>query len=315
MRGRALAATGAALTKALFLLALVGLLGSAALMAGALLDRPPTRPWWGLLLAAATYILSHIMRIARLALLSGDARLSLRSLAQTHLFTAGVSLITPFKLGEAYRMAELSILTGSPVRGVVLVWLERVFDVVVILALLIVASIWQPQAIASYAGVLGLSLLFVLATLVLVVLVPDNLRRIGSYIIRRYDQAWTVRILWLITELRGIISRMSQMLHGRQLSLLVFTIVIWTLEGLSFSLLVSEGQNLLRPFAGLLSFLSLTTEGETLTTFTQRRTDGAISESLFSYVVATQGTLLVVAIVAGLAMSRTRLANARPWKR
>ena len=314
MRARTLAFAGLTLSKALYVVALVSVLALAVFVAPAFYESAPAMPLGVIALATLSYLTSHLLRIARLALLSGDAGLSLRALAKVHLFTSSVSLVTPFKLGELYRVVELSLLTRSPVRGLILVWLERVFDVVVILALLLLASVFQPAAVASYLGVLAISLIFVLATLFFVVLMPDNLRRVGSYVIRRYDQSWTVGLLWLVAELRGMTGEMSKMLRGRRLSLLVFTMMIWTFEGLSFGLLLSEADGLLQPLAGLLSFLSLTTEGETLATFIQNRASGSVSQALVGYVLATQGALLIVGIVAGLAMARTRLTRSEIHK-
>jgi hypothetical protein len=313
MRARTLTSFGRALSKALYVVALASVLALGAFVVSALYKSPPTMPLGVVALAMLSYLASHLLRIARLALLSGDAGLSLRALAKVHLFTSSVSLVTPFKLGELYRVLELSLLTRSPMRGLILVWLERVLDVVVILALLVLASVIQPAAVASYLGVLVVSLTFVLATLFFLVLMPDNLRRVGSYVIRRYDQGWTVGLLWLIAELRGMTGKMSQMLRGRRLSLLVFTIMIWTFEGLSFGLLLSEADGLLRPVSGLLSFLSLTIEGQTLATLIQNR-GGGVPEALVGYVLATQGALLVVGIIAGLAMARTRLTRSETHK-
>lgn len=293
--------------RVLFVAALAATVGLAGVLLWSLTQTSGAAPWGLMLGGAVVYLGSHLMRIVRLALLNGDARLSLRSLAQVHLFTASVALVAPFKLGELYRIVELSVLTRSATRGVVLVWLERVFDVVVILLLLGAAALAQPSSAGSFLGVLAISLGFVVATLLLVVLLPENLRRIGSYIMRRRRAEWSVGVLWLISEVRGMVGRMSQMLKGRYASLFVFTLMIWTLEGLSFGLIASGGRGVFEPLAGLLSFLSLTTKGETLFTFLGRWQALTPPEGLMTYVVATQGTLLLVGLGFGLAMARARL--------
>jgi len=299
--------------RALFALALTATaaLGVFLVLVLALAQTPVGAPWLLMVAGAVVYLGSHLARIARLALLNGDARMSLRELAKVHLFTAAAALATPFKLGEPYRIVELGVLTRSATRGVALVWLERLFDVVVILMLLGAAAIAQPAGVEAFMGVLLISLGFVLVTLLLLVLLPENLRRVGSYLVRRHRSEWSVGVLWLISEARGMVGRMSQMLRGRHASLFVFTLAIWTLEGLSFSLIVQAGRGVFEPLAGLLAFLSLLTQGETLVTFLQRWQGLTAPEGLITYVVATQGTLLVLGLACGAAMVRTRLLRAQ----
>lgn len=297
--------------RALFALALAVTAGLGVFLLVSLAQAPAGAPWLLMIAGAVVYLGSHLVRIARLALLNGDARLSLRMLAKVHLFTAAVALAAPFKVGEPYRIVELAVLTRSATRGVALVWLERLFDVVVILLLLGIAAVAQPSGAEAFLGVLLISLGFVLVTLLLLVLLPENLRRVGSYLVRRHRSEWSVGVLWLISEARGMVGRMSQMLRGRHASLFVFTLVIWTLEGLSFGLIAQGGRGVFEPLAGLLSFLSLLTQGETLLTFLQRWQGLTGPEGLVTYVVATQGTLLVLGLGCGLALARARLAASR----
>ena len=262
-----------------------------------------------LLAAAAIYFASHFIRIARLALISSDARLSLRLLTRVHLLTSGVGLALPFKLGDGYRAGELARATGSVVRGITLVFVERVFDVAMILLLLVLAGAFGPPLGADYAAVFVASLLFVSITLVVLVLVPDNLRRVSSYIIRRYDQEWTVRILRRIAELRAVIAGTATLLNGRYASLCAFTLLIWALEAMSLAIILGAFASDVEPLGALLAFLSSITEGETLLNRLGALELSRLSSPILAYLAATQIPLAFVALLAGLQLAVSRFTG------
>ena len=68
---------------------------------------------WIAAVALIVYLGAHGFRILRLGMLIGGWRVGLRTIAFFHLMTAGVSAALPLKLGEVYRVVELSSLAGS----------------------------------------------------------------------------------------------------------------------------------------------------------------------------------------------------------
>lgn len=273
-----------------------------------------------ILVAGIIYFAAHFLRVARLALIASDARLSLRLLTSVHLFTAGVSLGLPFKLGDIYRAGELAAISGGVIRGVTLVYVERVFDVAMILLLLVVALFLGSPLNSGYVPVLLASLLFVSITIAVLVLVPDNLRRISSYIIRRYDQEWTVGALRRMGEVNAIIQGAATMLNGRYASLFAVTLLIWTLEALSFAIIFARLGSDVEPLPGLLRFLSSITEGETLLNRLAPANLPQLASAALAYLAATQVPLLFVSIAAGLQLAADRGkarmdALSRRWSR
>ena len=254
--------------------------------------------------SAALYLASHFVRVARLALITADTRVSLRSLASVHLFTAAVSLAVPFKLGDLYRVIELSALVGGATRGVTLVFVERACDVGLILLLLVAALSFGPAAAGAYGPVLAASLLFVLVTLLVVVLLPDNLRRFGSYVIRRYDRPWSVEVLRRISELRTIIAATAKMLSGRYPSLFAFTFVIWALEASSLTIVLATYAADFHPLGALITFLSSITQGETLLNRLDSAQLAMHSRTALAYLAVTQLPLVAGGLLAGIRLSR-----------
>lgn len=265
-----------------------------------------------MLLAFLLYAGSHLVRIARLALIAGEARLSLRDLARVHLFTSGVSLALPFKLGDVYRAAELSALS-SGTRGIVTVFAERFLDACAILLLLLVAAGSQTWNADAYGSLLAASLLFVAATFVAAALLPDNLRRLGDYVMRRHRGEWTVSALRRIAEERAVIAQVRAMLHGRHASLFAFTVLIWLLEAASLASVFAAAPGGFRPLGTLLAFLSSTAEGLTLPVRVSPEALTATPAALAAYLAATQVPLALAGLAAGASMMGRRLAvPARP---
>lgn len=258
------------------------------------------------MLAVLVYLAGHFARIARVALIAADTRLSLRRLINLHFFTSAVGLALPFKLGDAYRALELSGHVGGLNRGIVIVAVERVFDVALILLLIAVAFAFGSALSPDLAPVLGASIAFVAVTGAALLLLPDNLRRVGSYVIRRYDRPWTIRVLRGIANTRTVIGSVSRMLKGRYSSLFSLTLAIWAFELLSLGLTLNAAGVEGGPIDALLRFLSSITEGATLL---DRSGPGDWSWTwapTVMYLAATQIPLAFAGLLAGALLLPSR---------
>lgn len=175
---------------------------------------------------------------------------------------------------------------------------ERVFDVALILILLALALAYGSELSPDLAPVLAASILFVTITAVALLLLPDNLRRIGSYVIRRYDRPWTVRVLRGIANARAVIGSVSHMLKGRYSSLFSLTVMIWALEILCLGLILNAAWVEGGPVDALLRFLSSITQGATLL---DRSGPGEWSWTLSTTLLYLMATQFPLAIAGGLA--------------
>jgi len=250
-----------------------------------------------LALTITLYLASHGLRIVRLALLIGGWRVGFRTVVAFHLMTASVGLIAPLKLGELYRVAELCNLVGSFVRGVMIAWWERAFDVAAILVILAVALAYTPpETHGVFYGVAALAGAFVVGTALVFFVAPENLRRVAVLIIRRYDHRWTVPVLRGIDSLRRAIRQAPAMVDKKVTSLLTLTVLIWALEIACFTIMLPAFSTSLGLAAeGLVSFLSSVTQGETLVAALD---NGLASEDIRRYLAATQAPLVFLGLAA-----------------
>lgn len=263
-----------------------------------------------LALAALVYVTGHGIRILRLALLIGGWRVGFRDIASFHLMTSAVSLAVPLKLGELYRLMELSNIAGGFLRAFVILLCTRVFDTIVVLLMLLIAFSHVSGTMTQFGGIAALSAMFLGITAIVFFIAPDNLRRLGVFIIRRYASRWTVPVLRSIDATRRAIHEAPQLLRDKVASLATLTILIWICEIACFSLAVPElGGSLNAALDALLNFLSAITRGQTFLTTLSGTDAGVLSSHLVGYLAATQLPLIILGLLASVHYVRLRFRS------
>lgn len=215
-----------------------------------------------LLAAVAAYAAGHLLRGVRLAMLLHHPTLGARRVLGVHVLSAALSLLIPFKLGELVRIRLLGSLTGSGVRGLVVVWLERTLDVAVV-GLLALVLLADPGADAGrYSALLALSVAFVLVTVCLITVVPENVRSGILYLVRRPAAPGGVRLVRALARLADVLEEAPRLLTRRTPTLLLVTALIWSAEALALGLAVPGlREDTLQLAGGLLSYLSQVSSG------------------------------------------------------
>jgi len=210
------------------------------------------------------YSLSHVLRVLRLALLLRDPGLRLRRVLQVHVMTAGLSLVLPFKLGEAVRVREVGVVAGSLRTGLLAVWLERTLDAAVLAVLVAVSAVAFPSSLDLLTPFLVLMSAFVAVTLVLITVVPENIRALMLHLVRRPFGERSVTALRLLRATLSTLEQAPSLLRGRAMTLLVLSALIWAAEIAVVSLTVpAAGAALSELSTSLLALLSGVSSGAT----------------------------------------------------
>ncbi|MFW5881015.1 MAG: hypothetical protein ACOCTP_00670, partial [Roseicyclus sp.] len=153
-------------------------------------------PW--AVAAVAVYLLGHVLRGVRLAILSIDLLgLSGRTAALMHLVTAPMALAMPLKSGEILRWHQLWRLGGSAVYAVIVLLIERMFD-----ALFLVPILVLLLARDSAPGALTvLTLLAATVPPIVLGLGPKLLTETQRYMVVNHDSPGALpllrHVLWL----------------------------------------------------------------------------------------------------------------------
>lgn len=196
-----------------------------------------------LIIPLLIYGLAHALRAIRLRVLLGTGRL--RHLLVLYLYTAACSAVFPFKLGELVRVNEIARWSGSFWRGLLVVWIERVFDV---MPLALMAYFILNNGVQGFKDI-GFLLWamggFILLTVLIFFIMPEQLRGLNLYIIRNYKGQPAVKFLKAIDSIYLLFDQVRPLIADKLVTLALFTCFIWGAELLAVSMLfgVNPWQN------------------------------------------------------------------------
>lgn len=195
----------------------------------------PDRLLGALVMPVSVYCLAHVLRAVRLGVLLGARRA--RRLLWLHFYTAACSALIPFKLGELVRINEIAWWVGSYWRGLLIVWIERVFDVVALgaMAIFILSTGTQEQKdINLLLWVIGG---FVFLTVLFFFFVPEQLCSLNLHVMRSYTGRKAVRILRMLDSCYQLFDQVRPLLAGKLVTLSLLTLFIWGAELLAVAML------------------------------------------------------------------------------
>jgi hypothetical protein len=217
-----------------------------------------------LLAASAVYMLGHAFRFLRLALLIHKPSIRLRRVMQVHFFTAGLGVLLPFKLSELVRVREVGVVTGSLRTGLLAVWLERTLDAAVLAVLIGVVALEVPDAIELVTPLLIVVCAFVAITVVLITVVPANIREAMLHIVRRPFGERSVGVLRALRAALATLQEAPRMLRGRLPSLVLLSVLIWAAEVGAVAIAISgSGLDATGLSTAVLSLLATVSAGAT----------------------------------------------------
>lgn len=177
--------------------------------------------------AGLIYIFSHVLRAARLAVLSMSMLgLSGRTAALMHFATAPVSLVLPFKLGEIVRLYELWKMSGTAVYAIIVLLIDRMYDslfLVPVLVFLVMQGNASPLLVAF-------SLLAAVVPLTVVVIGPKLLTEVQRYVVASHTNPRTIDVLRQIDSARLLVIRAADVSRRRAPELCVISLLIWLCE-------------------------------------------------------------------------------------
>jgi hypothetical protein len=217
--------------------------------------------------AALLYLASHALRALRLTVIIADEDASLRDVARVHAWTAGVSILLPFKLGELFRVVELARLVRGDTPhepmtpfdrfagAALLVWTERVLDAMAIAAMLLLAILGGSQLLQRFA-LPGVAVVLVgVGTFAVYYLLPETIESVKLFVLRRYNTPAGAHALRTLEGVSRILDRAPGVVRRRFPALAMLTGLIWALEVAAMCLFLPAGRSLLRGLETAVAFL------------------------------------------------------------
>ncbi|WP_419341979.1 lysylphosphatidylglycerol synthase domain-containing protein [Achromobacter sp. PD1] len=183
-----------------------------------------------LTVAAVFYTLGHVLRMARLTLLTLDERQASFDLVTAHALTAFPSSLIPFKLGEILRLSAFFHVYDGRQKALA-VWVsERFGDVVVLTGLILCLYLFNFEVPSS---VRALFFIFVIASS-LGLAIFFAVTKVFVYLNRHLVlSSHTPRGLWILKAsyaLRAFEATIPRSIEGRLSALLLISMLIWGCE-------------------------------------------------------------------------------------
>ena len=181
-------------------------------------------------LALVLYGVMHVVRAFRLMVILSGEGLPMSRLASIHFYTSGSALFLPFKISDVFRLVEISRAIGRPVTGIIVVWVERVFDIVGVGLIFVLFALadpgWSTSRTLIFIWVFAATL-----TLIAFVALPPVLGLSIMHLIKRYSTPFSLRLVQIIHRVKTGLEQGPRMVHGPKLALVALvTGLIWLLE-------------------------------------------------------------------------------------
>ncbi len=195
--------------------------------------------WWKISLSAFLYLLSHLLRSFRIAILLNMSNLSLKAIIEKQFYTNGVNLIIPFRLGEIYRMYSFNEIVDNYQTSVITILTERALDFFILFIGLISTIFITQVDLASLNTPLVIAFIFILSALFIYYVLPENIRSFNLYVAKRYNTRNTIRVLAFTGKFYEIIFELKNIIKQKVTTLLVLTAIIWLFEIAGFLFLIN----------------------------------------------------------------------------
>lgn len=244
--------------------------------------------------AACLFVAAHLVRAVRLGALLEPKRL--RILFQIYWAAAAFSTLLPFKIGDAGRVMEFAHAERSLARGIVVVWLERMFDALALSALMLLMAIGGAVRLDEMAPIAVALLAVGFLSVVLLWVIPENMRSLNLHVMRLYTGRKAIRLLTVLNAIGDALGSARSLVSERIVTLSLLSAMVWSLELLALSALshaLSSGAHGIRGLFATLSIL-LTSNWQ------------AIGDPLLRQYLLAQQVIIFALAVSSFALSRLR---------
>lgn len=178
-------------------------------------------------LCAVCFALVHLFKMIRLYLVLMQQRIPFGQFLLLYFRTTLVNLIVPFKLGEIYRIEEIARKTRVWQVGILSVVVDRFFDTLALLVLLVPADYIASKRISSLSAIFFI-VLFV--AVVLYIAIPSSYSYLNQYLIMRKSSVRTMGALKTLDIIKSWYDYTKDLISGRYMLILIASFLGWIAE-------------------------------------------------------------------------------------
>ena len=189
-----------------------------------------------LLLFFLTFILVHLAKMTRLYLVLLEQKISFGRFVLIYLKTTFVNLLIPFKLGEVFRVYCLSKETGNLSIGLLSVLVDRFFDTLALIILLLPFEFFITGKV-THISIFLLMLVFMLGFAYR--MFASTYAYLNKYIIMNKTSRRSMAVLRFLETGKNWYDYTKDLVAGRSSLIILFSLAGWILEIGALSLLAA----------------------------------------------------------------------------
>jgi len=213
-----------------------------------------------LLLGFMLYLISHIFRSIRLMIMFSEKNLSLKKIINIQFTSNGINLLLPFKIGEIYRISLFARECSDSSKALYVIICERLIDLFLLIFLLFTILLVLNYSSVGYpelTNIFKLSLILILISLLLIFVLPENIKELRLIFAKHFSGNITLYILEGLKNIDKSLGDLLKILRDGRTTLFTLTSIIWLCEISVFFIFYSIiGDVYLMVFLALLVFLS-----------------------------------------------------------
>ncbi len=180
------------------------------------------------------FLLIHAFKLMRMYLVLIDGRIEFKRFVFAYFRTTLINLIIPFKLGEVYRVFVFYRLTGDFATGFLSVIVDRFFDTLALVFVMLPFQILYPDTLSFVSVMLAV---FLAVIVFAYMIFPPTYRYLNKYIILNRVSPRSMAVLKLLNGLKVWYEYVKSLIAGRYALLLLMSFGAWFFEGILFRLL------------------------------------------------------------------------------
>lgn len=209
-----------------------------------------------ILYAVVVYLSSHVLRVYRVYRVADNLNYSFVKCISLQLKQNALNLILPFKLGEAYRVVIFKDLFKSYSGSLAALFIERIFDVVIVVFLLAFGVFISDRVMFSDLGLMFKILILVVTGAPILLLSGQQiLAKIHNHFLLRSLKNKDFKIAIFLGNIIEIFDSVSINISKRFLEFLVISILVWSLEITAlFLMFPNTGIDLILVLVALIAF-------------------------------------------------------------
>jgi len=180
-----------------------------------------------IILCLIGFVLVHVIKLMRMYLVVIEQKIPFDRFIPAYLRTTLANLIIPFKLGEVYRVGVFSRITGSINIGFFSVLIDRFFDTLALLIIILPYQLFGGKGVGTPVIFLAIFLLVVIFTYGMF---PSTYRYLNRYIITSRTSKRSMAVLRGLEKINGWYLYVEKLVSGRYGLMFLLSIGAWLLE-------------------------------------------------------------------------------------